>query len=259
MLKYSSTPTGYQAADVRFTGFLSRLNEADKASLRACLEPVEVDRGTVLLNHLDTSEYVYFSQGPLISIRYGNCVEVALIGSEGFVGWPALLGCSSSPFIAMICGREGNILRIEARQLRALAAARPTLSERLSSFVNMVGLQMAENIGAHASHRVDLRLARWILLRHDRVSGDEIIVQHDEIAAQLGTRRATVTDTLHILEGAGHVRGKRGRLIVRDRAGLERVAGSCYGASEGFYRSAIGAFGKSPTPAGMVQHRECGV
>lgn len=238
---------------VRFTGFLSRLSEPDKVSIRALLEPVTVARGLVLLSHLATTDYVYFSQGPLLSVGCLGQVEVALVGNEGFVGWPALTGCSASPFIAIVCGREGCVLRVPAEQLRALALARPAIAAMLSSFVNAIAIQMAENIVAQASHRVDLRLARWILLRHDRVTGDEIIVQHDEIAAQLGTRRATITDTLHLLEGAGYIRGKRGRMIVRDRRGLEQLAVGYYGASESFYGNAIGTFGKSPPPLITLQ------
>ncbi|WP_344706337.1 Crp/Fnr family transcriptional regulator [Sphingomonas swuensis] len=203
-----------------------------------------------LLEVGDDGGHVFFPQGPLVSVGQGNKVEVALVGCEGLVGWPALVGCSLSPFEATICCRDGFVLRIRAADLCMVAATRPAIGLLLSCFINAVGLQMAETIGAAVSHRLELRLARWMLLRHDRLSGDEIAVQHDSIAANLGTRRASVTDTLHLLEGAGHVRGHRGRIIVRDRAGLELVAGGRYGASEGFYRSVIGAFDK-PVSMGL--------
>jgi CRP-like cAMP-binding protein len=238
---------------VRFTGFLSCLSEPDRCSLRALLEPIAVERGALLPSCCATGDYVYFSQGPLLSIGHHGRVEVALVGSEGFVGWPAPIADASSPFTVVVTGREGMVLRIPAVQLQAMAFARPNLAAMLANFVTIVALQMAENIAAYASHRVDLRLSRWILLRHDRVRGDEIIIQHDEIATQLGTRRATITDTLHILEGAGFVRGRRGRLIVRDRTGMERLTAGCYGASESFYRTAIGTFGKPIAPALRMQ------
>jgi CRP-like cAMP-binding protein len=204
-----------------------------------------VVRGTVLSDIADEGDYIFFPQGPLVSLQHGQNVEVALVGSEGLVGWPALVGCRSSSLRAVVCGREGCILRVRTEQLLALAATRPALDLLLSRYMNVIALQMAETIGAGASHRLELRLARWILLRHDRMGGDEIPVHHDDIALNLGTRRASITDTLHILEGAGLVRGRRGRLIVRDRKGLESVAGDCYGASEAFYRTIIGVFGKT--------------
>jgi CRP-like cAMP-binding protein len=229
---------------IRLGGLLGRLGERDQAELKPLLEPIAAVRGTILSDVTDDGDYLYFPQGPLVSVRHSQNIEVALVGSEGLVGWSALVGCRSSPFQAVVCGRDGHVLRLRTETLRALAATRPALSLLLSCYVHAIGLQMAETIGASASHRLDLRLARWILLRHDRMGGDEIPVHHDDIAMDLGTRRASITDTLHVLEGAGYVRGRRGRLIVRDRKGLEELTGICYGASESFYRSAIGAFGK---------------
>jgi CRP-like cAMP-binding protein len=238
----------------RPTGFLARLCDTDFAQLKPSLELVEVTRGAMLVALADVGDFVYFSQGPLISLNQGNAVEVALVGSEGVVGWPTLVGCAASPFEATVCGRDGWIFRVRGEHLRALIVARPSIGLMLVGFINAVGLQMAETIGAAASHSLERRLARWILLRHDRMGGDEIPVHHDDIAGNLGTRRATITDTLHLLEGAGHVRGRRGRIIVRDRRGLESVAGGCYGSSEAFYRSVLGPFGKSlPSRADRVE------
>jgi CRP-like cAMP-binding protein len=252
MLVYANTSSTIAPPAVRLTGLLARLSERDQAELRPALEPVPVTRGTVLSDVSDEGDYIYFPQGPLVSVRHGQNVEVALVGSEGLVGWPALVGCRSSSFKAVVCGRDGCILRVPTPLLQTLAETRPSFGLLLSCYINVIGLQMAETIGASASHRLELRLARWILLRHDRMSGDEIPVHHDDIALNLGTRRASITDTLHVLEGAGHIRGRRGRLIVRDRKGLESMAAGCYGMSEAFYRTSIGVFGKTtPVSAGL--------
>lgn len=232
------------ATTARPTGLLARLNAVDRDALWPFLESVTVARGTKLFDVADSGDHIYLPQGPLISIGQGNDVEVALVGSEGIVGWPALIGCTASPFEASVCGRDGVIFKVRTRDLCALVAARPEFGQMLSCVMNAVGLQMAETIGAAASHRLDLRLARWLLLRHDRLGGDEILVHHGDIAINLGTRRASITDTLHVLEGAGLVRGRRGRIVVRDRRGLESVAAGCYGASESLYRMVIGPFGK---------------
>jgi hypothetical protein len=103
---------------------------------------------------------------------------------------------------------------------------------------------MGETIGSHGLHRLDGRVARWLLVRHDRARGDEIRVRHDEIADSLGVRRASITDCLHIIEGDGHLRCRRGRITIRDRAQLVQMAGVCYGAAEAHYRSFFGPFGK---------------
>jgi CRP-like cAMP-binding protein len=220
--------------------FLSQLAPVDRATIEPHLEAVSVARGEPLLRATDASEHIYFPRGPLVSIEQTNRVEVALIGSEGLVGWPALVGCKHSPYHATVRGREGIVLKIGTSALVAIASVTPSLALVLSRFVNVISVQMAETIGAYAFHRIDMRIARWLLLRHDRLDGDEISVNHDEIADNLGTRRASITDCLHIIEGNGLVRCRRGRITVRDRTGLEALASGCYGAAESFYREISG-------------------
>jgi DNA-binding MarR family transcriptional regulator len=84
-------------------------------------------------------------------------------------------------------------------------------------------------------------------MAHDRLPGDEIALRHEDIGNMLGVRRASVTDTLHMLEGAGAIRSSRGRLTVRSRAVLEELAGDSYGFPEAQYRRLIAPFGKSST------------
>jgi CRP-like cAMP-binding protein len=223
---------------------LDQIGPCGRASIEPHLEIVEVLRGTTLFSPSDSCEHIFFPQGPLISLEQHNKVEVALVGSEGLVGWPALVGCRSSPYGAVVRGRDGVILRVRTEVICMAMSESPSIALILHSFLNVINVQMGETIGAYASHRIDMRLARWLLLRHDRVGGDEILVHHDEIAHNLGARRASITDCLHIMEGDGLVRCRRGRIIVRDRDGLEAAAGDCYGAAEAFYRDAIGSFGK---------------
>lgn len=224
--------------------FLAQIGPRDLARMTPHLEAVEVCRGASLFPMSDVGEHIYFSQGPMISLEQQNGVEVALVGSEGLVGWTALVGCATSPYGAVVRGRDGYLLRVRTELFRSIIVDAPSINLVLNSFVNVITVQMSETIGAFASHRIEMRLSRWILMRHDRVGGDEIMVQHDEIAANLGARRASVTDCLHLLEGDGLVRCRRGRIFVRNRRGLEEVAAACYGAAEDCYRTAIGSFGK---------------
>lgn len=225
--------------------FLAKLSVVDRSEIEAHIATLSVSRGQMLLGEADASQYVYFPQGPLISLETIDGVEVALVGSEGLVGWPALVGCKVSPYRVVVRGRDGIVLRIRTEVLGAISLAIPSIGLAVNRFVNVISVQMAETIGAFALHRVDMRLARWLLLRHDRVSGNEIDVRHDEIASNLGTRRASVTDCLHVIEGDGLIRCRRGRISIRDRTGLEALAADCYGAAESTYREIIGMFGKS--------------
>lgn len=234
------------------TGLLRHLMPTDLTRIRNQLEAVRVTAGMPLLDIGGAGDCLFFPQGPLVSIQQGEGVEIAVIGSEGFVGWPVLVGVTASPFRAVVRGREGIILRMPVSAVLAAIASSPRVGFLLHRFATVVGIQMAETLGACALRRIDIRLARWILLRHDRVGGDEIALQHEEVAANLGTRRASITDALHVIEGAGIVRCRRGRLLVRDRPGLEQLAGNFYGQAEAVYRLSIGLFGK-PSAVTMTE------
>lgn len=238
---------------------LRHLAPVDRARVEPYLQATPVFRGMVLVEERASTDYVYFPLGALVSIDRADGAEIALIGNEGLVGWPALVGCTRSPHRAVVCGLDGTMFKIRTGVLMRIVSEIPTLASVLNRFVTVVSMQMAETIGAYARHRVDMRLARWLLLRHDRVAGDEIAVNHDEIATNLGTRRASITDCLHIIEGEGLVRCRRGRIVVRDRARLEALATPCYGTAESCYREIIGDFGKAPMYPGPPQIREEGI
>ena len=198
----------------------------------------------ILIEESSLIDHVYFPLGPLISLKQVGSIEVALVGSEGLVGWTALAGCTRSPYRAVVGCVGGTILKVGTHVLTKIASEAPALALVISRFVNVINVQMSETIGAYAFHRTDMRLARWLLLRHDRLETDDISVNHDEIAENLGARRASITDCLHVIEGDGLVRCRRGRITIRDRSGLEALATGCYGAAESFYRETIGDFGK---------------
>jgi hypothetical protein len=105
-------------------------------------------------------------------------------------------------------------------------------------------VQSAACAVGNAHHQIEARLARWLLMCHDRVEGDEIHLTHEFMAMMIASQRSGVTITLHVLEGIGAIRSKRGRVIVRDRAKLEDLAGDAYGEPEGEYRRLIAPFGR---------------
>ena len=106
---------------------------------------------------------------------------------------------------------------------------------------------MGRSILSNARDALGVRIARWLLMRHDRVGGDELLICHDKIAFSLGIRRASVTDALHILEGERLIRCRRGRILIRNRRGLEAMAADSYGPPEACYRRLMGPFGKRGT------------
>lgn len=170
--------------------------------------------------------------------------EIAVVGHEGMLGWPALLGCDASSHAA-ICQTSGTLLSAPVKALRLACSCSTSLWSALLQFVNLIIIQMGRAIASHLQDPLDQRLARWLLMHHDRVGGDVLLVQHEQIADRLNVRRASITDRLHVLEGERMIRCNRGRILIRDRPALESFAGVSYGVVEAHYRNLIAPFGKS--------------
>lgn len=168
----------------------------------------------------------------------------AMVGGEGLAGWPALLGAAQWPHevFAVIAG---EVVVVAADDLIAATETDADLRTLLLRYLHNFTMQLTQNTIANLGHSVERRLARWLTMFHDRVAGDELRLTHEMLAMLLNVRRASVTDSLHILEGEHLVRCTRGRVIVRDRAGLQARAGYSYGYAEDDYNAAIGPFGKA--------------
>jgi CRP-like cAMP-binding protein len=116
----------------------------------------------------------------------------------------------------------------------------------LLRFVHVFMRQMGRTIVSNANDPVERRLARWLLMNSDRLETSEIALTHKQIGIMLAVRRATVTDALHLLEGAGLIRSRRGCVEIKDRAALERLTGDSYGPAEAEYSRLITAFPRKP-------------
>lgn len=171
-------------------------------------------------------------------------VEIGMIGREGVIGWPILLGSAHSPHSGIVQLGGGDALTLPAPVLVGLCQAHPGLHVALLRFVQSFTVQMGRTIVANLRDTIERRLARWIAMLHDRVDGDTLAITHQCLADALGVRRASVTDALHVMEGNGALRCTRALVMVRDRAALVALAGASYGAAEDAYTSLIAPFGK---------------
>lgn len=230
---------------------LRSLSPADQTLLETGAERLDLRRGAPLIDAGRALDALFFPESTLLAIAdtSGRHAEVAVVGREGFAGWSLLLGASSASHSVAVTTRDGSVLKVRAESLQAGLSASATLRLALLRFVEVLTMQMGISILSSARDHIDARVARWLLMRHDRVGGDELLVRHEEIAIGLGVRRASVTDMLHIFEGDAMVRCKRGRILIRDRALLEGVAAQSYGTPEAYYRSLMGPFGKCTPPA----------
>jgi len=215
----------------------------DFHSLDPHLERVRLPVDTCLVEPNAPVEHVYFLNEGIASVvaatDQGRRIEVGMIGPEGMTGPCVLLGTDRSPHACFV-QMPGAGLRIRTDALRRAAAASAPLHRHLLRFVHAFMVQMGQTALANGSHVLEQRLARWLLMCHDRVDGDDLTITHEFLSLMLGVRRAGVTEALRTLEDGGAIATKRGRVTVLDRAGLEAVAGDSYGLCEAEYTRLIG-------------------
>lgn len=234
---------------------LNALSEADRALLTPHFERVPLERKMVLVASNERIAHVHFLEGGIASIvslsAEGNPTEVGIFGREGVSGTALLLGADRSPHETFIQVNNSHALRIDAVTFVKAVESSPTLHRLLLRFVQTLFIQTSQSTVANARHRIQARLARWLLMCRDRVDGDEIALTHDFIAIMVGAQRSGVTIALHALEGAGMIRSARGRVTILRRDKLEELAGDSYGRAEAEYHRLIGPFGEIPPSDGL--------
>lgn len=219
------------------------LAPADYALLQPFLRRVPLTPGTKLARATHPIESVCFMEGGiggfLDVLDDGRQLAVGLVGREGVVGWPLLMGNSRWPYDVVVRGAKNTALCLDARDFALAVEQSRSLQTLMLRYATTFVAQMGRTIVSNLIHSIERRAARWILLYHDRLPGDEIPMTHEELSAMLGVRRASITDALHLLESELAIKGLRGRVVVRDRAVLEAIAGETYGHAEAEYRRLI--------------------
>lgn len=223
---------------------LASLTPADLALLTPHLEPTRFTIGDAIIRAGDRIETICFLEsgigGVLDALEGDRRYAVGLIGAEGYIGWPLLLGDDRSPYDVVMRAENGHALRLPADAFLAAVDASATLGAACRRFAQAFMTQMGRTIVSALAHSIEQRMARWILMYHDRVRGDDIWMTHEEFRLMLGVRRSSVTDALHRLEEDRAIRSLRGQVIVRDRARLMALAGDTYGFAEQEYRRLTG-------------------
>ncbi len=215
------------------------------SSLEPLLERVPTERGQVIVPADAPIPYVYFPEGGVFSIMSkavgtAPATEVGVFGREGVSALPALMGTTTTPFQTLVQVPHRSALRVEMESFLALLQADPAMFAIILQFANVMMHQIAFSAASYAHDLMEARLARWLLMCHDRLEGDEIVLTHEFLSSMLGSQRSSVTVTLHVLEGIGAIRSNRGVVIVRYRAKLEDLAGSAYGSPEAEFDRLIG-------------------
>ena len=229
-----------QHASIR-NRLLKALSGADFERLRPHLRPVSVELRQTLIAPGEPVRTLFFPESGFISIVSGETgkVEVGIIGREGLVGAaPVLLGADSTPYLHFVQS-VGEVLAIAIADLETAILQSASLHRVLLRYVQTLLLQTAQTAFVNAAYNIDVRLARWLLMCHDRLDGDDLPLTHEFLSMMLGAQRSSTTLAVQALEGHGLIKARRGRITVQDRQALAAVADDGYGLPEREYARLI--------------------
>ena len=224
--------------------FLASLPRDDYEQLRPHLEPVDLPSRTILYEMGEPIEHCTFADRGMASLvirlEDGALIEAGVIGKEGFAGLPALFGPdAAAPHMSMM-QIPGRGVRIKAALLREEMFRSPTILDRVLRFSQALNIQISQTAVCNAHHELQERLARWLLMAHDRADSDDLPLTHEFVSMMLAVRRAGVTVAARTLQGIGAIHYERGRIIVVDRVRLEEASCECYAIVRAHFERLLG-------------------
>ena len=214
---------------------VARLGAQDWDLLAPHLEPVSLKERQVIEVPGKPIIHVHFIEIGVVSVVAVNAedhrIEVGVIGNEGMTGVPLVLGDSRAQHSAYM-QIPGNGYRIPAGDFAEALRKSASLQSLMLKSAQAFMIQTAHTALANGRAKLEERLARWLLMAHDRMDSDAMPLTHEFLAVMLGVRRAGVTVALHSFKQRGFISMRRGQLTLINRAGIEQVAGSFYGMPE---------------------------
>jgi CRP-like cAMP-binding protein len=213
---------------------LRSLPSSDFARLEPELGSVELPARKVLYRDGEPITTVYFPWGGVCSItrvmQDGRMVEVGAVGREGVMGYMAGFGDDIATGDCMVQVPDGGAYAMRASTFRAEMNVHGALHRIVSRFMNAMNVLAFQSVACNALHGAEERCARWLLMVHDRVGADSFLLSHEFLAVMLGVRRPTATIAAGVLQKAGLITYRRGRMTILNREGLEEAACECYAA-----------------------------
>lgn len=223
---------------------LASLPRRECSRLLAACEPVELEFGDVLFEADARIRDVYFPTDSFVSllipVEGKNHLEVAMVGNEGMIGVPLILGVDRSELRALVQG-SGHAWQMSAGTFAREFSASTALRGALNRYLQVRMTQFAQAVACTRFHLIEGRLVRWLLMTQDRANDSQFHVTHEMLAHMLGVRRVGVTRAAHALQQRRLIRYHRGEVTILNRAAMEAASCGCYRADLRVYNNLLGS------------------
>jgi CRP-like cAMP-binding protein len=210
---------------------LEALPKKDYQKLLARLEPISHTLGEVLYSPSEPIRYVYFPINSMVSLLTSveghQAIEVGMVGHEGMLGIPLALGVNNSPVHALVQG-SGMSMRMSAVNFLNEFHQSIPLQREVYRYIYELMVQISQSAACNRFHRVESRLARWLLMTRDRLLSNQFHLTQSLLSDMLGVRRVGVTQAAGILRQRKLISYTRGEISILDSDGLEAAACPCY-------------------------------
>ncbi len=214
-----------------FNQLLDGLPRKERNGIMGRFEQIDMQFGDLLCEYDQPYKFVYFPLTGFISLMVDidghPPLEMGLIGNEGMLGVSMILGVNNAPQRGVVQG-NGTALRLAATQLQGTFADSPALLKTLNRYQYVLLTQLSQTAACTHFHEVEARLARWLLMTHDRAEGDSFDLTHQYLADMLGVQRSAVTIAAGGLQSRNIIKYTRGHIVILNRKGLESVSCKCY-------------------------------
>lgn len=224
-------PLTQQKADARMNHLLAALPADEFALLEPDLEPVSLALGDVLYESGDKLTHIYFPTTAIVSLLYimesGATAEIGIAGNNGLIGIALFMGGETTSSRAIVQS-AGNAVRMKGEKLKKAFALGGVFQDVLLRYTQSLITQISQTAVCNRLHTVEQQLCRWLLINHDQLQTDKLVMTHDLIANMLGVRREGVSIAAGNLQKRGLIKYVRGTITVLDRPGLETAVCECY-------------------------------
>ncbi len=222
---------------------LAALPDEDFVRLKPQLELVEMKLGDVIYESGEKMDYAYFPTTSIVSLLYimenGSTAEIGVVGNDGIVGTSLFMGGESTTSRAIIQS-AGALFRIRGGDLKQEFARGGSLQDLLLRYIQALMTQISQTAVCNRLHSIEQQLCRWLLLSHDRLRSDTLVMTHDLISNMLGVRREGITLAAQKLASKKLITNDRGTMTVIDRKGLESAVCECYAVVNKEYARLLG-------------------